>query len=194
MKIYGDLRSGNCLKVKYLCDLLGIAYEWQPVDILSGESRSPSFLALNPAGQIPLVDFGDGYLLAQSNAILQYLAKDTPLHPKRRFLRSKGNEWLFWEQYSHEPYIAVCRFQMLYQGWPASQRDDWRVARGKSALTVMQQHLSRNDWFAAGQFTIADIALLAYTRLAHEGGFAVSEFDAIQDWVARAEAELGLAE
>src|SRR5688572_7512148 len=113
MKIYGDTKSGNCLKVKWVCDYLSLPYDWIPTDILKSESRTPEFLQLNPAGQVPVVVFDDGRALAQSNAIIRYLAHDSALIPHDHFSVAKMDEWLFWEQYSHEPYIAVCRFQML---------------------------------------------------------------------------------
>jgi glutathione S-transferase len=116
MKIYGDLNSGNCLKVKWVCDRLALPYSWIPVDILRGESRTPQFLKLNSAGQVPTVEIDDGRTLAQSNAIIRYLALDSDLVPADAFAAARMDEWLFWEQFSHEPYIAGCRFQMAYLG------------------------------------------------------------------------------
>ena len=127
MKIYGDSGSGNCLKVKYVADYLGLAYQWVAVDILQGESRTPQFLAKSPQGQVPIIELDDGRCLAQSNAILGYLSQDSALDPGDAFLRAKVQELLFWEQYSHEPYIAVCRFRMHYLGEPKSARETWRV-------------------------------------------------------------------
>ena len=123
MKIYGDSNSGNCLKVKWVCDRLALPYDWVAIDTLKGESRTTEFLKLNGAGQVPMVAFDDGRTLAQSNAIIRYLARDSDLIPADEFAAAKMDEWLFWEQYSHEPYIAVCRFQMLYLGKPASDLD-----------------------------------------------------------------------
>ena len=119
MKIYGDSNSGNCLKVKWVCDRLALPYDWVAIDTLKGESRTTEFLKLNGAGQVPTVAFDDGRTLAQSNAIIRYLARGSDLIPADEFAAAKMDEWLFWEQYSHEPYIAVCRFQMLYLGKPA---------------------------------------------------------------------------
>src|SRR6478752_6832414 len=116
MKIYGDTKSGNCLKVKWVCEMLALPFDWIAVDILKTDTRTPEFLALNPAGQVPLVQFDDGRTLAQSNAIIRYLARHSALIPADAFAAAKMDEWLFWEQYSHEPYIAVCRFQMVYLG------------------------------------------------------------------------------
>jgi len=192
MKIYGDLASGNCLKVKYLADHLGLAYDWVPVDVMSGESRSADFLAMSPMGQVPTVALDDGRALAQSNAILLYLAEGSALLPADRYARAKVSELLFWEQYSHEPYIAVCRFQMLYLGKPRDAREAWRVERGEQALDLMERLLKGRDWFVGEGLTVADIALLAYTRLAHEGGFDLAPRCNVRAWIERCEAALGL--
>jgi glutathione S-transferase len=192
MRIMGDETSGNCLKVRYLADHLGLAYAWQPVSALGGETRQPDFLAINPMGQIPAVVFDDGRTLAQSNAILRYLAAGSTLLPDGAFAQAKVDEWLFWEQYSHEPYIAVCRFQMHYLGRAASEREPWRVERGEAALDLMDRHLASHSWFANDTFSIADIALLAYTRLAHEGGFSLTERDNVRGWISRSEGQLQL--
>ena len=130
MKIYGDTNSGNCLKVKWVCDHLALPYDWINVDTLKGETRTAEFLKLNGAGQVPAVVFDDGRMLAQSNAIIRYLARGSDLIPHDAFAAAKMDEWLFWEQYSHEPYIAVCRFQMVYLGKPASDLDPDKVKRG----------------------------------------------------------------
>ena len=192
MKIYGDLISGNCLKVKYTADFLDIPYEWVSVDIMAGAAKTDGFLRLNPAGQVPAVVLDDGRTLAQSNAIIQYLADDSALMPRDRFERAKVNELLFWEQYSHEPYVAVCRFVMLYQGKTADEREPWRVERGEGALDFMEQWLSKKTWFLGDTITVADVALLAYTRLAHEGGFDLSERRGIAEWIERCERRLGI--
>ena len=118
MKIYGDLGSGNCLKVKYTADKLGLPYTWVPVDTMKGETRTPEFLARFPMARIPGVEFADGRRLAESNAIIRYLARGSALLPDDGFAQAKVDEWLFWEQYSHEPYVAVCRFHMVYLGRP----------------------------------------------------------------------------
>jgi glutathione S-transferase len=193
VKIYGDLGSGNCLKVKWTADRLGLPYSWQPVDITNGESREDGFLAAFPQGQVPAVEFADGRRLAQSNAIIRYLAHGSALLPADPFAAAKVDEWLFWEQYSHEPYIAVCRFHMVYKGEPKETREAWRVARGEAALDLMERHLRAHDWLAGPRMTVADIALLAYTRLAHEGGFDLTTRAAVKSWIARGENELHLA-
>jgi glutathione S-transferase len=192
MKIYGDTRSGNCLKVKWVCDRLGLRYSWIPVDILKQESRTPQFLELNSAGQVPVVDFEDGRTLAQSNAIIRYLARDSDLIPNDDFAAAKMDEWLFWEQYSHEPTIAVCRYQMAYLGWPASDLDPDRVKRGYAALSRMEHHLAGSRFMVGETLTLADIALLAYTRLAPEGGFRLDDYVSLRRWIGDAEKSLDL--
>lgn len=193
MKIYGDMISGNCLKVKYTADYLALPYAWVPVDIMKGESRTPEFLQLNPQGQVPMIEFEGGRRLAQSNAIIRYLAKDSVLLPDDAYLQAKIDELLFWEQYSHEPYIAVCRFHMLYLNKPKETREAWRVERGEKALDFMEGELEGREWIVADTFSIADVALLAYTRLAPEGGFDLSERSNLRGWISRCEEELGLS-
>lgn len=192
MRIYGDLNSGNCLKVKWVCDALALPYRWIAVDTLKRETRSPEFLALNPAGQVPVVVLGDGRPLAQSNAIIRYLARDSELVPADPYFAARMDEWLFWEQYSHEPYIAVCRYQMLYLGRPASARDPAKVERGLAALALMEARLAASPFLVGEAFTLADVALLAYTRVAPEGGFSLDEYSAVKRWIAAGERELGL--
>jgi glutathione S-transferase len=193
MKIFGDLRSGNCLKVKYTADYLNIPYEWVPVDITKGESKTSDFLARNPMGQVPSVELADGRCIAQSNAIIRYLANGTTLLPQDAFAQAKVDELLFWEQYSHEPYIAVCRFQMFYLGRSADQREAQRVERGESALDLMDSLLQGREWFTGTTMNVADIALLAYTRVAHEGGFDLSSRPNIRSWIARCDETLQLS-
>ncbi len=192
MKIYGDGNSGNCLKVKWVCDKLALSYAWIGVDTLKGETRTPEFLRLNGAGQVPTVEFDDGRTLAQSNAIIRYLARDSDLIPSDAFVAAKMDEWLFWEQYSHEPYIAVCRFQMVYLGKPASDLDPEKVRRGDAALMRMEQQLAVTRFLAGEAVSLADVALLAYTRVAHEGGFQLDKYAALRRWIAATEKYLGL--
>ncbi|UUX51741.1 glutathione S-transferase family protein [Nisaea acidiphila] len=192
--LYGDRRSGNCLKIVFAADLLGLDYRFVDVDIMAGESRTPEFLAINPAGQVPAVDFGGGRTLAQSNAVLIYLAEGSTLLPADAFQRAKVLEWLFWEQYSHEPYVAVCRFQMLYQGKRAEERESWRVEKAEAALDYMERRLAESPFLVGTRLTIADISLLAYTRLAGEGGLELSGRPNLTAWIPRCETELGLAE
>jgi glutathione S-transferase len=192
MKIYGDLGSGNCLKVKYTADKLGLPYSWVPIDTMKSETRTPEFLARFPMARIPAVEFNDGRRLAESNAIIRYLARGTALLPDDGFAQAKVDEWLFWEQYSHEPYVAVCRFHMVYLGRSKDAREPWRIERAESALDLMNRSLAGRNWLAGQTMTVADIALLPYTRLAHEGGFDLSSRGNVGSWVARCEQALGL--
>jgi glutathione S-transferase len=192
VKIYGNSGSGNCLKVKWTADLLGRPYIWQEVDSVGGETRTPGYLARFPLGQVPAVEFEDGRRLAQSNAIIRYLAAGSALLPADPFLAAKVDEWLFWEQYSHEPYIAVCRYQMVFKGLPAEAREPWRVERGEAALDILDQHLTAREWLVGETMTIADLALLAYSRVAHEGGFDLSGRPHLRAWIARGETQLNL--
>jgi glutathione S-transferase len=192
MKIYGDASSGNCLKVKWVCDHLALPYSWVAVDVLKQETRSAQFLKLNSAGQVPVVEFDDGRTLAQSNAIIRYLARGSNLVPTDAFAAAKMDEWLFWEQYSHEPAIAVCRFQMVYLGHAASDLDPEKVKRGYAALARMEQQLVTTRFLTGEKFTLADVALLAYSRVAHEGGFRLDDYTSLQRWIGEAEVFLGL--
>jgi len=193
MKIYGDMNSGNCLKVKWVCDRLALPYSWVAIDTLKQETRTTDFLKLNSAGQVPTVELADGRTLAQSNAILRYLARGSDLIPADAFAEAKMDEWLFWEQYSHEPYVAVCRFQMFYLGRPASDLDSEKVKRGYAALARMEQQLALTPFLVGGAISLADISLLAYTRLAHEGGFHLDGYAALRRWIGACERSLGLA-
>ena len=192
MRIYGDINSGNCLKVKWVCDHLALPYAWIAVDVLKQETRSEQFLRLNSAGQVPVVEFDDGRTLAQSNAIIRYLARGSELIPADAFAAAKMDEWLFWEQYSHEPAIAVCRFQMVYLGRPPSGLDPEKVKRGYAALTRMEQQLKATRFLIGETFTLADVALLAYTRVAHEGDFRLDDYSSLRRWIGEAERFLRL--
>ena len=192
MKIYGDLNSGNCLKVKWVCDRLALSYRWIAIDTRRGESRTTPFLKLNGAGQVPVIEFDDGRTLAESNAIIRYLARGSDLIPADAFAAAKMDEWLFWEQYSHEPYIAVCRFQLVYLGRPVSDLDPDKVKHGYAALARMEQQLAATRFLVGDHGSLADVALLAYTRLAHQGGFHLDGYAALRRWIGEAEAFLGL--
>jgi glutathione S-transferase len=193
VKIYGDLGSGNCLKVKYTADRLGLVYTWVPIDIMKNETHTPAFLQRFPRGRIPGVEFADGRHLAESNAIIRYLARDTRLLPDDPFVQARIDEWLFWEQYSHEPYIATTRYHLVYLKRSLAEREVWRVERGEQALDFMEGQLGgARKWLVGETMTIADIALLAYTRLAHEGGFDLSGRPGVRAWVGRCEKALGL--
>jgi glutathione S-transferase len=191
MKIYGDTNSGNCLKVKWVCDHLALPYSWIDIDIMKGESRTPEFLEFNPWGQVPTVVLDDGRALAQSGAIIRYLGRDSDLIPQDAFATAKMDEWLFWEQYSHEPYVAVCRYHLVYLRKDVSELDPEKVRRGYLALDHMERRL-QGARFLVETFSLADIALLAYTRLAHEGGFDLDRYPSVQRWITEAEAHLGL--
>jgi glutathione S-transferase len=192
MRIYGDTNSGNCLKVKWVCDVLRKPYDWTDIDTMKGESRTGDFLKLNPAGQVPVLVLDDGRALAQSNAIIRYLAVGTDLIPRDPYLAAKMDEWLFWEQYSHEPFIAVCRFQLVYLKKSVGDLDPEKIKRGYAALARMEMQLHQTRFLVAETLTLADIALLAYTRVAHEGGFHLDGYAALRRWIADCEKALGL--
>lgn len=192
MKIYGDLNSGNCLKVKWVSDHLKLPYTWIDVDTSKGESRTPEFLALNGAGQVPAIVLEDGRPLAQSNAIIRYLARGSDLIPDDAYDAARMDEWLFWEQYSHEPYIAVCRYQIVYLGKAISDLDPEKLKRGYFALARMEHHLTTSRFLVGNHVSLADVSLLAYTRVAHEGGFHLDGYASIRRWIADSEKALGL--
>ena len=192
MKIYGDSISGNCLKVKWTADYLGLAYDWIETDILKGESRTPAYLQMNPAGQVPTVVLDDGRPLGQSNAIILHLAEGSDLIPADAYARARMYEWMFWEQYSHEPYIAVRRYQLHYLARSPEDLDPKLAERGADALRLMERTLARSAFMAGGTLTLADVALVAYTRMAHEGGFDLADYPAIRAWVGRVEGGLGI--
>lgn len=192
--IYGDRTSGNCLKVKWAAERLAISFTWIDVDVVRSETRTPEFLAMNPAGQVPTVKLADGRILAQSNAILLHLAESSALIPADAYDRAKMLEWLFWEQYSHEPYVAVARFQMKHLGKPRSELDPKILQRGEAALQRLDEALAGRDFLVGETLTLADIALVAYTRHAADGGFELSDYPAVEAWVGRVEAELPIKE
>ena len=192
MKIYGDTSSGNCLKVKWVCDRLALPYSWIDVDTTKRETRTSEFLKINSAGQVPTVELDDGRTLAESNAIIRYLARGSELIPADAYAAAKMDEWLFWEQYSHEPYVAVCRFQMFYLGKPASDLDPDKVKRGYAALARMEHQLAITPFLVGDAVSLADVSLLAYTRVAHEGGFRLDGYAALRRWIGETEKYLGL--
>lgn len=187
MKIYGDIQSGNCYKVRLLASLLDVGYEWVPVDIMAGDTKKDEFLRKNPNGKIPLLELDDGRLLWESNAILNYLASGTEYLPADRFEMAKVLQWQFFEQYSHEPYIAVARFINKYLGLPQNMRAEYasKQAGGHKALRVMEQQLARTPYLTGARLTTADISLYGYTHVAHEGGFDLSAYPSIQAWIER---------
>jgi glutathione S-transferase len=187
MKVWGDSRSGNCFKIRHLCAELDIDYEWQEVDILASETRTPEFLRMNPNGKIPLVDLGAGRYLAESNAILAYLADGSTLAGADRYERALVLQWMFFEQYSHEPNIATSRFIIRYLGNPPDRQAALadKHAAGHRALAVMEQQLAAGEFMVGDRFTLADIALFAYTHVADEGGIDLSPYPAIRGWIDR---------
>lgn len=195
LRVYGDIQSGNCYKAKLLLHHLGLPYEWQHVDILKRESRTPEFLAMNPKGQIPVLKIAENSILTESNAILHYLAEGTDFLPTDRLEHALLLQWMFFEQYNHEPTVASARFIVRYLGRPPEQEEllQRKIAGGYEALRLMELHLKSHPYFVAGRYTIADMALYAYTHVAHEGGFDLSRFPGIQDWLARVKATPGYA-
>ncbi|HCA24072.1 MAG TPA: glutathione S-transferase [Pseudomonas sp.] len=189
MKIYGDHRSGNCYKLELLCALLDLDYEWQSVDIMRGDTRTPEFLARNPNAKVPLLELSDGRCLAESNAILLFLAEGSRLVPTESFSRARMFQWLFFEQYSHEPYIAVARFIALYLGLPQERQAEYqsKQAGGYKALDVMETQLQDSPYMVADGPSLADIALYAYTHVAADGGFELTGYPAITAWLRRIE-------
>jgi glutathione S-transferase len=192
IRIYGDKLSGNCQKVRIVADFMRVPYEWIDVDVTKGETHTPEFLARNQFGQVPTVALSDGRYLAQSNAIVLHLARGGSLVPTEPFARAKVDEWMFWEQYSHEPYVAVARFHMFYRKESAATRDAKVVERGEKALDLLER------WFGAHRFLVddhvsaADVAVLPYTRLAHEGGFDMVKRPKTREWIGRCEQDLGI--
>ncbi len=187
MKIYGDARSGNCYKLKLICALRGIEHEWIPVDVVQGDTRRSEFLALNPVGQIPVCVTADGDVLTESNAILYYLAQGSPYWPTEKLAQTRVLEWQFFEQYTHEPSIAVARFIKYYLGMPAERAAEYetRLKAGYRALDVMERHLDKQAFFVDDACTIADLSLYAYTHVAPEGGFDLGGYSAIGAWLER---------
>jgi glutathione S-transferase len=192
MTVFGDSISGNCLKVKFVADRLRLPYDWVEISVLKGETRTPEFLAMNPAGQVPVVRFADDGALAQSNAIMLHLAQNTDLIPKDPFERALMLQWLFWEQYSHEPAIAVLRFQKLYLKKTDDQIDPGLKSRCEKVLGLMDRHLDGRTHFVGKKLSLADIALVAYTRFAHQAGLDLERFAHVHAWVRRIEDELGI--
>jgi glutathione S-transferase len=192
LTIYGDSISGNCLKVKFVADRLGLPYDWVETSVLERETRTPEFLALNPAGQVPLAVFADNGSLAQSNAIILHLAWGTDLIPDDPFARAQMFQWLFWEQYSHEPALAVLRFQRHYLKKTEAEIDPALAGKCESALGLMETHLRGRDYFVGGRLSLADVALVAYTRFIHEAALDLGRWPQVRAWVRRIEDELAL--
>jgi len=193
LTVHGMRSSGNCYKLQLLLDQLQRTYRWVDVDSAHGATRTPAFLAKNANGKVPLLELEDGRLLAESNAILCYLADGTPLLPADPWQRALTLQWLFFEQYSHEPCIAVARFIALFL--PADHRRQAELPslhqRGQQALAVMEDHLREHAWFSANSYGVADIALYAYTHCANDGGFELAVYPRVTTWLARVAAQPG---
>ncbi|WP_062354090.1 glutathione S-transferase family protein [Pseudoxanthomonas mexicana] len=191
--VHGMSTSGNCHKVRLLLEQLGRPYAWIEVDSANGATRTPAYLAKNPNGKVPMLERADGGVLVESDAILYWLAEGTPMLPADAWQRAQALSWLFFEQYSHEPYIAVARF---IRGWTpvdSPRRADLPrlIERGEQALEVMEKHLRRAAWFSGDTYGVADIALFAYTHCAEDGGFDLLAYPRITDWLARVRATPG---
>lgn len=186
-KVYGDIQSGNCYKVKLLMSLLDLKHEWIHVDVVAKETRTPAFLAMNPNAKIPVLEIAPDVQLWESNAILNYLADGTDYLPQDRLARARVLQWQFFEQYSHEPYIAVARFIAKYLGLPETRREEYlsKQEGGHKALHVMETQLAKTPYLTGDQYTIADISLYAYTHVAGEGGFDLSSYPAVCAWLKR---------
>ena len=187
LTLYDDLSSGNGYKIRLLLTQRGIPFQYHELQVHEGETRTPEFLAINPNGKIPVLVFDDGRILSESNAILYHFAQDTPFFPDDAFERARVMQWMFFEQYSLEPYLGVARFWTKH---PPDRPDlDERMAelkpKGDHALGVMDKHLTTADFFVGGRYSIADIALYAYTHVAEEGGFDLAPHTAVRAWIDR---------
>lgn len=192
MLLYNSTVSGNCYKVRLLFAHLGLDYETQEVDVVDRSGRQELLGELNPALRVPTLVLDDGRALAESNAILCYFAERTPYLPQDRFDQAKVLQWLFFEQYSHEPNIAVARFWVAYARRPPDlEQLDARRRAGYAALDAMERHLAGAEFFVAERYTIADIALYAYTHVAPEGGFELDRYPAVRAWLERVAAQPG---
>lgn len=191
--VHGFSPSGNCHKLRLLLEQLGERYRWVEVDSSLDQTRTAQFLALNPNGKVPVIELDDGRTLSESNAILYYLADGSAFLPNDRWQRAQALSWMNFEQYSHEPCIAVARFIAGWTELDSPRRHELPNlrARGHAALAVMQRHLQNHDWFTGEDYGIADIALFAYTDVAEHGGIGLSSYPAIQAWLARVRATPG---
>jgi glutathione S-transferase len=187
MHLFDYLDSGNGYKVRLLLAQLGQRYEWTEVDLDGGETRRPQFLQRNPNGRIPTLELDDGTNLAESNAILWYLAEGSGFVPTDRLGRAQVLQWMFFEQYSHEPYVATPRYIVKHLPADHARRAELpdRLAKGRAALGVMETHLATRRFFVLERYSIADIALYAYTHVAHEGGHDLEPYPAVREWLER---------
>lgn len=191
--VHGFSPSGNCHKVRLLLEQLGRAYRWIETDSARGATRTPAYLAKNPNGKVPMIELDDGRVLVESNAILFWLAEGTPYLPEDAWQRAQALSWMFFEQYSHEPYVAVARFICGWTAPDSPRRAELPRLRERSheALRVMERHLASAQWFTGERYGIADIALFAYTHVAPEGGVALDAYPAIRAWIARVQSTPG---
>ena len=194
LTLYGSSISGNCLKPKWTADLLNVKYDWVEMDLLAGETRTPEFLAMSPAGQVPVLRVPARGAIDQSNAIMLFIAEgeDSDLIPNNRFKRAQMMGWLFWEQYSHETAIAVRRFRKSALNLPDDEIDPSLLPKGYAALQRMEDQLADNACIVGDDLTLADIALVAYTRVAHEGGFDLAPYPRVIKWIEQTEDALGI--
>ena len=193
MLLYDSPVSGNCYKVRLLLAHLGVPYERQTMDVIDRSNRPEVLGGLNPALRVPTLVLDDGRALGESGAILWYFGEATRFVPEDRYERAQVLQWMFFEQYDHEPAIAVARFWLAYSGRPGSAQDrleGWH-AQGVKALGAMERHLDRREWLVGGSMTIADIALYAYTHVADEGGFDLEPFPSVRSWLDRVAAQPG---
>lgn len=186
-KIYGDRKSGNCYKIQLTASILELDYEWVEMDILAGDTQQKGFISKNPNGKIPLLELADGRCLSESNAIINFIATDSFLLPQDQFRYAQMLQWQFFEQYSHEPYVAVARFINKYLSLPEPRLAEYKAKQqgGYKALAVMEKHLKQNNYFVGESISLADISLYAYTHVADEGGFELADYLAIQGWLKR---------
>lgn len=189
--IHGMSASGNCYKVRLLLEQLGQPYAWHEVDVLGGATRAPAFLSMNPCGQVPVLEYAPGQYLPESGAILCYLAAGTPFWPDERLARAATLRWMFFEQYSHEPFVATPRY--ICRHFPADhpRRAELpgRLEKGHAALKVMEEHLATRQFFVNERYSIADIALYAYTHVAPDGGLELTGYPRVREWLARVVAQ-----
>jgi len=185
--VYGDMQSGNCYKIALLFAELAIEHEWREILVTEGATKTDEFQSLNPAGQIPVVVLDDGAVLTQSNAILHYFAAGSALVPSDQLLFARVLEWQFFEQYSHEPTIAVRRFIQHYLGLPDDRKAQYDnlESGGYRALDVMEKRLGEHEYLVGTDYTLADISLYAYTHVAYEGGFDLGNYKGIGRWLER---------
>lgn len=189
-KLYDFLPSGNCYKIRLLLNQLGVEYERVNIDILNKESRTPEFLKINPNGRTPVL-YHDGKYLAESNAILWYLATNSLFLPQDKYEQALVLQWMFFEQFSHEPNIATSRYWVSILKAEDEYKEQLKIKLklGYAALDVMEQHLANNPYFVGNQYSIADIALYAYTHVAEEGNFDLSGYNRIREWFKRIEGQ-----